>query len=188
MRKGVRPQYAVWERKEVIAAPPCPPKRPLERLASAVVRHRMLEAFVEHHRDVGPELRLNVDRRFGCQQMFAAVEMRSKGRAFLVDLAPRGQTENLIAAAVCKDWLVPADESMKTAECADAGGAGPQVEMIGIRENDLRSQRIEVSMRHCLDCALRADRHEGRRVDVAMGRREHTSPRGAVGVGHAEAE
>ena len=118
----------------------------------------MLEAFVEHHRDVRSELRLNVDGRFRRQQMLAAIEMRSKRHTFLVHLPPRGQAEHLIAAAVGQDRLLPADELMEAAETADALGAGPQIEMIGVGENDLRAQVVEIAMRHRLDGALRADR------------------------------
>ena len=168
--------------QEVISSSLRPAHRPLERLARAIVRRRMLEAFVEHHRDIRSELRLDVDGRFGRQQMLAAVEMRAKRRPFLVHFAPRGKTEDLIAAAVGEDRLVPADEPVKAAECADARGARPQIEMIGIGEDDLRAQVVEIAMRHRLHGALRADRHEGRRVHDAVRRRQHAAPRGAVRV------
>ena len=107
---------------------------------------------------------------------------------FLVHFAPRGKAEHLIAAAVGEDRLVPADECVKAAECADALGARPQIQMIGIGEDDLRAQVVEIAMRHRLHGALRADRHEGRRVHDAVRRREHAAPRGAMRVRHFKPE
>src|SRR5215210_5858962 len=58
--------------------------------------------------------------------------------------------------------------------------------MIGITENDLGVEFLEVTLGDCLHRALRADRHEGRRVDGAMRRVDDAAPRGTVGVSDLE--
>ena len=48
--------------------------------------------------------------------------------------------------------------------------AGPQVQVIGVAEDDRRADVLEVAQRQRLDRAARADRHERRRLDVAVRR------------------
>ena len=47
---------------------------------------------------------------------------------------------------------------------------------------------FEIAVRDRLDRALRADRHERRRLDRAVRRRHDAAARAAVGVGDAERE
>ena len=75
---------------------------------------------------------------------------------------------------------------MEPAERADALRARPQIEMIGIGEDDLRAEIVEVAMRDRLDGALRADGHECRRIHRAVRGRQHAAARGAVRVRHIE--
>jgi hypothetical protein len=77
---------------------------------------------------------------------------------------------------------------MQAAEGADAPGAGAQVQVIGICEDDLRTQIVEIPMRHGFHRALRAHGHERGRLHGTVRRRQHASPRGAVGVRHRESE
>ena len=118
----------------------------------------MFEALVEHHRDVGSEARLDVHGGLRRQEVLAAVEMRPEGRALLVHFSARREAEYLIAAAVGQDRLVPADEFVKPAQSANALGAGTQIEMIGIREDDLGAEVLEIAMRDRLYGALRTRR------------------------------
>jgi hypothetical protein len=55
-------------------------------------------------------------------------------------------------------------------------------------EDDLGSGLPHVVRAQALDRALRADRHERRRVDHAVGRRDTASPGRAVGGEELEAE
>ena len=59
------------------------------RIARAISAgsRRQREAFVELHRDVGAEQRLDLDRALGRELDDGAVEMRAKRHAVLVDLA-----------------------------------------------------------------------------------------------------
>ena len=148
----------------------------------------MSEAFVEHHRDVGTELRLDVRRLLGSEQMRGPIEVRLEARAGLVDRAARRETEHLIAAAVGQDRTIPTDEPMQAATTRDEIVARAQVQMIGIAQDDLGADRLEIAVRDAFDGALRADGHERRRLDGAVRGRQHAAPRGAVGVRHTETE
>ena len=46
--------------------------------------------------------------------------------------------------------------------------AWPQIEMIGVAEDDLRSGIFEHRLRERFDRALRADRHKDRRIEGAV--------------------
>ena len=114
--------------------------------------------------------------------------MRSELRALLVDRPARGQAEDLIAAAVGQDRFRPADEPVQAAAARDQIVAGPQVQVIGVAQQDLGARSFDIAVRDAFDGALRADRHERRRVDVAVSRRHDAAARAAVGVCHAEVE
>jgi hypothetical protein len=58
-------------------------------------------------------------------------------------------------------------EIVQVAVPADDLGAGPQHQVEGIAENDLRAALDEFLRRHRLDRAVGADRHERRRFDAA---------------------
>ena len=73
--------------------------------------------------------------------------------------------------------LRPADEAVQPAAPRDQIVAGTQVEMVGVAEENLGAERFEIAVRHALDGALRADRHERRRLDVAVRGRHHARAR-----------
>ena len=71
-------------------------------------------------------------------------------------------------------------ERVQAAVRADHVDAGPQQQVERVAENDLRAQALELLGRHRLDRAVRADRHERRRVDDAAAERDAAAPRAAV--------
>ena len=148
----------------------------------------MRQALVEHHRDVRAELRLNVGRLLRRQRVRRPVEMRSEVRPVLVDRPPRGEAEHLIPAAVGQDRLRPADEPVEPAPAGDEIVAGPQIQVIGVAQQDLGADRFEIAVRDAFHGALRPDRHERRRLDVAVGGGHDAAARAAVRVCHAKVE
>ena len=139
-------------------------------VARRVLAGRVRQTFVEHHGDVRAELRLDVGRLFRRQQMRRAVEMRAETHALFVDRAARGKAEHLVAAAVGEDRPSPADEAVQAAAPRDEVVARPQVQVVGIAEQDLRADRFEIAVGDTLHRALRADRHERGRLDLAVRR------------------
>ena len=64
--------------------------------------------------------------------------------------------------------------------------AGPQMQVIGVAEDDAGADFVEVARRHRLHRALRADRHEDRRLDRPVRGDELSAARGAVLMGERE--
>src|SRR5581483_3102541 len=114
--------------------------------------------------------------------------MRLESRAFLVDRAPRGETEHLVAAAVGQNGLLPSDKGVQTAAPRDEIVAGPQVEMVRVAEQDVRADILEIAMGDRLDGALGTHGHERRRRDLAVRGAHHPGACSAVGACDAERE
>src|SRR5206468_11503260 len=136
---------------EPIAPALRPSQRPLHRLARRVELRGIRETLVEHHGDVGSEPRLNVDDALRTEEMRRAVEMRAKACAVFVDRPARGEAEHLIAAAVGEDRPIPGHEAMKSAPTRDQFVAGPQIKVVRVAEENLRSEVVEITVRDRLD-------------------------------------
>ena len=107
---------------------------------------------------------------------------RAEGDAFVVDGGDRvAEREDLVAARVGQDRAVPAHEAMEPAELGDQLVAGPEEEVVGVAENDVRADRPHLVGVERLDRRLRPDRHEGRGRNVAVRRAEDAGARGPVG-------
>jgi hypothetical protein len=83
---------------------------------------------------------------------------------------------------------MPSHEAVEAAKPGNQIVAGPQVQMVGVGEHDLRPGIQEVTMRHRLDRGARADGHERRRFYRAMRRAQDPRARRASPMGHLECE
>ena len=59
-------------------------------------------------------------------------------------------------------------EFVQAAKICDQVLAGPKMQMIGVRENNLRAKIFEIMRVQTFDRCLRADRHKDRRLYVAV--------------------
>jgi hypothetical protein len=145
-----------------------PAQRKLHRARGVVLGRRVFEAFVEHHRNVRAEHALDADRFFRRQHHPVAVHRRCESHAILGELTQRREAEDLEPAGVGEDGELPPHEAVQPAVLLDdlKTGAQPQVERVA--EHDLRADLLQFRGRHCLDGAVRADRHERRRLDRAV--------------------
>jgi hypothetical protein len=123
-----------------------------------------LRGTVEHHRDV--RAGLDVGGLLRREQVRGAIEMRTEARALFGNGPARREAEHLIAAAVGEDRLLPSDEPVEAAHARDEIVAGPQIEVIGVAQQNLRADVFEIAMRHTLHRTLGADGHE-RGVSIA---------------------
>src|SRR5262249_37854627 len=89
---------------------------------------------------------------------------------------------------VGEDGPVPAHEAVEAAQLAHQLVPRPEEEMVGVRQHDLSAGGADVGGREALHRAERGHRHEGGRVDGAVGGAEATSARGAVDGQELEAE
>ena len=107
-------------------------------------RRVVRRAFVEHHRDVRAEHALDFHRFLRAEKQRRAVEVRAEFDAVRFDFADFGEAEDLEAAAVGENRLFPIHEPVQPAGGADDVEPGPDVEVIGVAEDDLRAHLAAV--------------------------------------------
>ena len=140
--------------------------------------HRIGEAFIEHHHDVAAQRQLNVDGRFGSEEMRIPVQMRTEPYALIGHSSQAVEAEDLKSAGIRKNGARPGHESVKTPELANRLVAGPQKQMIRVGEDDLGVDIAEeIARENPLNGRLCADRHEDRGLDVAVRRVQNAGPR-----------
>ncbi len=141
---------------------------------------RIRRAFVETHGHIGAQRALNAHGFLGRQEHLRAIDRRAKVRPFLGDLAHLRQAPDLEPARVGEDRPAPMHEAMQPLMSFDDFEPRPQVKMKGIAEHDFGADGFEILRRHRLDRAIRAHRHERRRLDRAARELEPAAPRRAV--------
>lgn len=78
---------------------------------------------------------------------------------------------------------------MQSAELADQFVARSQIQMVGIRQQDLYAEVFQVLLRLSLYCGRRSHRHKCRCIDHAMRGAQSPQPRpGRIGGQHFEFE
>lgn len=101
--------------------------------------------------------------------------MRLERHTFLFDFPEMVQAENLIAAAVGKDRLVPSDELVQSTGRLDDLCSWPEIQMVRVSQDDLGANLGELALLNSLDAPLCSDRHEHWRLDGPVSRFEHPS-------------
>ncbi len=119
----------------------------LGRLENLFARGRERRTLVEGHNDVGAELHLNFDRSLRREFQPRPVQMASEHNAFFTALPERGQTHDLISPAVGQEGPGETGETVKAPESLHQVLARSHMQVVSIRENDLRADLFEVSRR-----------------------------------------
>ena len=159
--------------------------RPRARAPPRGVRR---QADVEAHGDVRSELGLDRGRELGREARLLAVVDRAEGDAVVVGADDRvAEREDLEAAGVGEDRAVPAHEAVQAAELGDRRLARPEVEVVGVAEEDRRPELAQALRVEPLDGRLGAHRHEGGRRHVAVRGAQNAGARLAVRRRHREA-
>ena len=112
--------------------------------------------------------------------------MRTKFDAVFFYFANFGEAENLEAAAVGENRLVPIHELVQAAGGADDVEAGPQVKVVGVAQEDLRAHLAQLARIKRLDAGLRADGHEHGRLNDAARRGQSSEARFGARIGFEE--
>ena len=127
---------------------------------------------IELHDHVGAEVALDAHHALGREAALRAVDVAAELDAVLVDRAQPLEREHLEAARVGEDRAVPAHEPCRPPSSRIELVAGPQVQVVRVREDHLRAHRAQIVRVERLHRGERADRHERRRLDDAVRRRE----------------
>ncbi len=106
--------------------------------------------------------------------------MRLKDDSVLGHAPTRGEREDLISAGVGENRSRPAREGVKPAQPGDAIVAGTHVQVVRVRQQDVRAKIAQGLDRDGLDGTARADRHEGRSLDDAVWQMQATPTRASV--------
>src|SRR6266545_2879768 len=123
-----------------VCTSPCPSGRHFHALRSVLVITGIRRAFIQHHCDVAAERRLNFHRDFRRNECRRAVDVILKMHTFVRDLPELRERKNLVSAAIGQDRAIPAHEPVKAAEMFEHIESGSDEQMIGISENDLRTE------------------------------------------------
>lgn len=134
--------------------------------------------FVEEHRDVRADRGLDVHAAFRGEKHPCPVEVVLETDPLLGDFSQLRQRPDLKAARVGKDGLIPRGKFVESAEIPDQICTGAEPEVIGIAEDDLCAELLQLTGVKGFDRTLCADRHEDRRFHGAVGQ-HHTATAGA---------
>ena len=126
-------------------------------------------AVVEAHHDVRAEGLLDLDGPLGAQEMPRAVDVGLEVDPLLRDPPQGAQAEDLEPAAVGEDGPVPVHEPVKPPVLADQLVPRPQVEVVGVAQDDLGAGLLEPLRRHGLHGSLGPHGHEDGRAHLSVG-------------------
>ena len=158
-----------------------PAHRQAHRARDLGLVRRQGRAFVEAHHDVAAQKPLDLHAALGAQMMPRSVHLAAEGHALLGQFAQVGEAHHLEPAGIGQDRVRPVHEPVQPAQPRDALGAGAKHEVIGVAEHDIGPERPDLLGIHPLPWRRRADRHEGRRADDAVRRRQAAGAGRAVG-------
>src|SRR6266516_1554578 len=139
-RIGESPNLPVSDSPFPVCTSPCPPRRHFRASRGVLVIAGIRCAFIENHRDVAAEGCLNFHRDFRRDKGRRPIYVILKMQAFVRDLPQLRERKNLISAAIGQDRAIPSHEPVKAAKMFDHIESGPDEQMIGISENDLRTE------------------------------------------------
>ena len=158
-----------------------PAGRALAAGLDIVVGRGNLDALVEGHGYVAAEVGLYAHALLRAHEDVPPVYVGVEAHAVLAYLPQLGEGENLEASAVREYRAVPGHEFVQPAEGFDELVAGPDVQMIGVRELYLAADIPQVARRErALYRALGADVHEDRRLDGAVRAGKLAAPRASL--------
>ena len=184
----------------------------LERFLLVGTRVQQAGELIEGKHDVGAELMLDPHRHLGVEAMLRAVDVAREDDTIVVDDRVRGldglhlhggvgwvslpgellgqdlleagtERQDLEATRIGVGGARPVHELTETAGLVDDVGPRLQVQVVGVREDGLRSQRAHHLGREGLDVGFRADGNErGGRDRPVRGVDESGSPEASVGL------
>ena len=118
--------------------------RRVQRVRRLLDSARVRRTFVEGHDDVGADFALGLHHGFGRELVAAAVQQALEFHAVFSNVAKILEAPDLESAAVGEHGAVPAHELLHATRFGNELGAWAQVQVVGVRENDLRLHFAQV--------------------------------------------
>src|SRR5690606_38165111 len=113
----------------------------------------------------------------GAEKVPGTIDMGLKKRAFFFDFSGTGKRKDLIASAVRKNRLIPSVETMQALCFLQDLQAGPEIQVVGIAQNDLRLDvLLQLFLRDSLYAPRSAYRHKNGRFHRPMVGVEYSGP------------
>jgi hypothetical protein len=158
----------------------CPSMCPLHSRQSILMRGIPRGTLVERHHDISSEGILHRHDRLRRKEMFRTITMGTKVDSIfrnryqflwaipisLFDLC--SERKYLKSSWISQNRYIIGHKCMQSSEFPHRLVSGREIEVIGIREDDLGSDRTDHLSRHPLHCRLCPDRHEGGSMDYPM--------------------
>ena len=120
--------------------------------------------------------------RFGTEHVLAAVDVRPELDPFLADVPQVFEAEALKASAIRQRRTVPRHERREAARIPNRLHAGPEIQVVGVPEQNRRSHPAKVVRINRLDRAQCRYGHEGRGRHVTVRRVERPNTGTALGL------
>ena len=139
-------------------------------------RRRVARTLIQADHDVHPQGLLEAHHGLRGEEMAGAVQMRPEGHALLAHGAQGRQAEDLVAAGVGEDGAVPVHEAVQPPQGLDGRNPGPQVEVIGVAQDDAGADFVQVLRGQGLHRGVGPHRHEHRGFDHPPGRGDLPQP------------
>ena len=145
-----------------------PTERSLHSFARELGRRLPGHDMIEGHGDVGPQPPLDIDSPFRRESSHRAIDMTLKLHSVLRDASEPLKRENLEPARIGEHRASPGSEAVEPSHGAHDLFARPQMQVVGVAQNDLSAGTADVSRAEPSDHGVRAYRHERRGVHLAM--------------------
>ncbi len=111
---------------------------------------------------------LGVDHHLWREKVPRPVDVRAELDALVRDLTIIGQAEHLKPARVGQNRTVPAHKAVQSPHLCHQIRSGTQVEVVGVAQDQLRSQFAQIAGVQRLDRCLGANWGKGRRGNLTM--------------------
>lgn len=145
-------------------------------------------ALVERHDQVRAEFFLNLHGDLGREEVLVSIDGGAELHAILQNFALVVEGEHLKTAGVGEVRFFPAGPLVQAAPLLHIVGAGPQREVVSVRQNDLRAERFDIPHFQGLHRALGSARHERGRLERPVRRGVASGAGVTVGVLEGEGE
>jgi len=100
--------------------------------------------LIKGNGNVWPERLLHFNRTLGRKEVHRAIEMTAELRTLFVDAHQWPKGDHLKSTRVGQDRSIPLHELVKTTETLHPLMSWAQIEVIGIRKDDLCAERLQI--------------------------------------------